>query len=135
MGIFEDLKNTKITDTAFYLMFVLSLVAPGTAYSMVFHMEVFKELDSWKALLMVVSMGGPLFVLTTSMTYITNHNYFDDDIGLKILGFYSCLNLSATPYAVLFIAVVQHWDFLLTSMVAIAACIVVGAILGGATRI
>ncbi|WP_153015317.1 hypothetical protein [Pseudomonas sp. HUK17] len=135
MSIFEDLKNTKITDTAFYLMFVLTLLAPGTAYSMVFHMEVFTELDSWKVLLMVIAMGAPLFVVTTAVTYMTNHSYFEGEDGLRILGFYSCLNVLVTPYVVLMIAVDQGFSFFATSIAAFASCVIGGAVLGGASRI
>ncbi|MDQ7915526.1 hypothetical protein RCF34_20660 [Pseudomonas sp. 102515] len=135
MSFFEDLKNTKVTDAAFYLMFILALIAPGTAYAMVFHLEVFKELDSWKAILMVVAIGAPLFVITTATTYITNHRYFEGEDGLKILGFYSCLNVLSSPYVVLVLAVDQKWSFLLTSAVAFLACMVGGAVIGGASRI
>lgn len=135
MSFFEDLKNTKVTDTAFYLMFILALIAPGTAYSMIFYLEVFKELDSWKALLMVISISAPLFVITTATTYITNHKYFEGEDGLKILGFYSCLNVLSSPYVVLVIAIDQNWSFFLTSAAAFLTCMVGGAVLGGASRI
>lgn len=135
MGVFEDLKNTKISDTVFYLMFILALVAPGTAYALCFHFDIFKELDSWKAFLMVISISAPLIVSAALFTSFGNIGYFAEEDGLKTLVFLSSSSALLSGYGSLCIGSVGGWDFTYTALWAIAGASVSGLIFGLSSRI
>ncbi|WP_263259339.1 hypothetical protein [Pseudomonas oryzihabitans] len=134
MSFFEDLKNTKVTDTAFYLVFVLALIAPGTAYSLYFHLEVFKDLDSWKAVFMVISISAPLLLMAMLSALAGNMNFFLVEEEFKALGFVSCMAELFAAYLALGLAAIKHWDFLFTTVVAFPLAIVMGVIMGISSR-
>lgn len=130
MSIIEDLRNTEITDNAFYLFFVLALTAPGTAYALYFYFDVFKELDSWKAFFMIVAISAPPLVTSTLSMLMANPGYFVSKREFKLLGFVSSLIAFMAGYLTLAYAVLKHWDFMFTSLVAVAAALALGVLAG-----
>lgn len=134
MSIIEDLRNTEITDTAFYLFFVLALTAPGTAYALYFYLDVFKELDSWKAFFMIVAISAPPLVIATLSMLMANLDYFVSRREFKLLGFVSSLVAIMADYLTLAYAVLKHWDFMFTSLVAVSAALALGILAGVCSR-
>lgn len=134
MSIFDDLKSTKVTDTAFYLMFILALIAPGAAYAMVFHMEVFKELDSWKALFMILSISALLLVVATMVVYLSNSDEYEGDEGMKNLGFRAFLTVLTGSYGSLGISYQQGWGFIGVALAAIIGVAITSLMAGLSAR-
>jgi len=135
MSFFEALKNTKVTDSAFYIIFVMALMGPGTAYAMVFFEDIFKELDSWKSIFMIVSISAPLLVASTLTVYISNADHYEGDEGMKLLGFQSFLAMLTGSYGSLGISYMQKWDFLGSALVAFGLVFVLSALSGLSTRL
>lgn len=119
MSFFEELRNTKISDAAFYLIFILAEMAPGTSFAMYFFLDIFKSLDTWKALFMIIAISSPLTVVAILFAFIGNVKAPVDEKGLKTLTFFSCIASLTSSYLALLLGYMAHWEFDLTAMIAL----------------
>ncbi len=134
MSFFEELRSTKVSDTAFYLIFILAQIAPGTSYAMYFFLEIFKELDTWKALFMIVAFSSPLMILAVFFTFLGNMQAFLDEERLKPLSFLSFFAALASSYLTLMVGSTLHWGFELTASVAAMGTMLLSLLLGFCSR-
>lgn len=134
MSFFEDLKNTKVSDVAFYLIFVMAQIAPGTSYAMYFFLDIFKELDGWKAVFMIIAFSSPMTFLAILFTYLGNMQGFSYEERLKPMAFYSCIVAVSSSYLALMVSSTLNWGFELTAGVAAMGIMVLSFIAGFCSR-
>lgn len=134
MSIINDLKNTKVSDTAFYLMFVLAILAPGTSYAMYFFLEIFKELDTWKVIFMIIAISSPLILVAILFAFICDGEAFFSEERLKPLVFFCCFAVLSSSYVALVLDSIFHWGFDLTASVAVLGTIILSSVTGLSSR-
>ncbi len=134
MSLINDLKNTKVSDAAFYLIFILAILAPGTSYAMYFFLDIFKELDTWKVIFMIIAISSPLIVVAILFAFICNGQAFFSEELLKPLIFFCCFAVLSSSYLSLVLESIFHWGFDLTASVAVLGTIILSVLAGLSSR-